>query len=81
MRTLRQNWLRKKSHARKLHQAFEALGPRVMLTANYFIAGDAHVLAGASYTLTLQTDSTSLRSWDINWGDGTIASPDENRIE
>ena len=51
------------------------------------ISGDATVIAGTPYTLHLQaayptsaTNPSSIQSWSIDWGDGTIQNPDAQLV-
>jgi Ig-like domain from next to BRCA1 gene/PKD domain len=52
-------------------------GPSVGLPLTFNIAGTGGVILGQLYTLNLaSTDTDTIGSWTINWGDGTLGSPD-----
>jgi uncharacterized delta-60 repeat protein len=57
----------------------EALEGRVLLSLAPVITGLPSVNDGSSYTLNLHpnlTGTDAVQSWTINWGDGTVGSPD-----
>jgi uncharacterized delta-60 repeat protein len=55
----------------------EQFEPRTLFNVFHF-TGAATASIDVPYTLSLQTDSTSVNSWSINWGDGNTQSVSGN---